>query len=228
MAPTLEPKALEGISVLPIWSTSLAIFGPLGISLALTYGPCAATAKYAVGWGSLSHTSLATVCLLLGRAMAQQPNIHKIPHSSLYSWTMYINKKIRCCHLMQFPCYKVACAGNSTSSFSISAILHSCIFGYSCFLSANISIITWHPSIIFVGLSWFVSIGMHLGIFSAFYPTCLYLGEKHVSWSTCFHTWHVSAILFVFMPCPEPPMGISGVGSFPVQSGGSLIFFWAL
>ena len=50
---------------------------------------------------------------------------------------------------MQFPCHKVAHAGNSTSSFSISAILHSCIFGYSCFLSANISIITWHPSIIF-------------------------------------------------------------------------------
>ena len=28
-----------------------------------------------------------------------------------------------------------------------------------------------------------------------------------------------------FMPCSEPSMGISGVGSFPVQSGGSLIFF---
>ena len=28
-----------------------------------------------------------------------------------------------------------------------------------------------------------------------------------------------------FMSCPEPPMCISGVGSFPVQSGGSLIFF---
>ena len=27
------------------------------------------------------------------------------------------------------------------------------------------------------------------------------------------------------MPCPEPPMGISSVGSFPVWSGGSLIFF---
>ena len=38
------------------------------------------------------------------------------------------------------PCYKVAHAGNSTSSFSISAILHSCILCYSCFLSANILI----------------------------------------------------------------------------------------
>ena len=49
-----------------------------------------------------------------------------------------------------------------------------------------------------------------------------------------FHDQHVfthgsvSAILFVFMPCPEPPMGTSGVGSFPVQSGDSLIFFPAL
>ena len=30
-------------------------------------------------------------------------------------------------------CHKVAYAGNPTSSFSISAILHSCILGYSCF-----------------------------------------------------------------------------------------------
>ena len=29
-----------------------------------------------------------------------------------------------------------------------------------------------------------------------------------------FHTWHVSAILF-FMPCPEPPMGISQCGIIP-------------
>ena len=37
---------------------------------------------------------------------------------------------------------------------------------------------------------------------------------------------HGMYLLFCFfMPCPEPPMGISGVGSFPVQSGGSLIFF---
>ena len=35
------------------------------------------------------------------------------------------------------PCHKVADAGNSASSFSISAILHSCMLGYSCFLSAK-------------------------------------------------------------------------------------------
>ena len=29
----------------------------------------------------------------------------------------------------------------------------------------------------------------------------------------------------LFMSCPETPMGISSVGSFPVQSGGSLIIF---
>ena len=63
------------------------------------------------------------------------------------------------------PCHKVEDTGNSTSSFSISAILHSWMLGYSCFLSANILIISWHPSIIFVGVYWFVSIGMHLGIF---------------------------------------------------------------
>ena len=157
-----------------------------------------------------------------------QPNICKICQSSLYSWNMYINKKIRCCHLMQFPCHKVAHGWNSTPSFSISAILHNCIFGYSWFLSANISIITWHPSIIFVGLSWFVSIGMHLGIFSGFLPSLSVL-----RWETCFmvnmfpHMACICHFLF-FMSCPEPPMGISSVGSFPVQSGGSLIFFPAL
>ena len=28
-----------------------------------------------------------------------------------------------------------------------------------------------------------------------------------------------------FMSCPEPSMGVSGVGSFPVESGGSLNLF---
>ena len=32
-------------------------------------------------------------------------------------------------------------------------------------------------------------------------------------------------LVFFFMSFPEPPMGISSVGSFPVQSGGSLIIF---
>ena len=29
-----------------------------------------------------------------------------------------------------------------------------------------------------------------------------------------------------FMSCPEPPMGISGVGSFPVQPGDSLTYYF--
>ena len=33
---------------------------------------------------------------------------------------------------------------------------------------------------------------------------------------------HGMYLLFV-MSCPEPPLGVCGVGSFPVQSGGSLI-----
>ena len=44
--------------------------------------------------------------------------------------------------------------------------------------------------------------------------------DQHV-----YHKWHVFVI---FMSCPEPAMGISGVGSFPVQSGGPLINFPAL
>ena len=42
--------------------------------------------------------------------------------------------------------------------------------------------------------------------------------------SACFP--HMACIChFIFMSCPEPPMGISSVGSFAVWSGGSLIIF---
>ena len=44
----------------------------------------------------------------------------------------------------------------------------------------------------------------------------------------CSHKWHVFPILFFFMSCPELPMGISGVGLSPVQSGGPLIIFQLL
>ena len=50
----------------------------------------------------------------------------------------------------------------------------------------------------------------------------VYVTKGKISSSTCSHKWNVFAI---FMPCPEPPMGISSVGSFPVWSGGSLINF---
>ena len=48
--------------------------------------------------------------------------------------------------------------------FLNSTILHSCIFGDSCLYLLKSPFNTCHPSIIFVGLTWFVSVGMHLGI----------------------------------------------------------------
>ena len=61
-----------------------------------------------------------TICSVLGRATARQPNIRKIPESSLYSWTMYITEKNKVLPpYANSPCHKVAHAGNSTSSFSI-------------------------------------------------------------------------------------------------------------
>ena len=46
-----------------------------------------------------------------------------------------------------------------------------------------------------------------------------------------FHDQHVLTngmylpVCSFFMSCPEPAMGIPGVGSFPIWSGGSLIIF---
>ena len=42
--------------------------------------------------------------------------------------------------------------------------------------------------------------------------------DQHV-----YHKWHVCNL--IFMSCPELPMGIFGVGTFPVWSGCSLINF---
>ena len=47
-----------------------------------------------------------------------------------------------------------------------------------------------------------------------------------------FHDQHVTngmylSFCFFFMSLPEPTMGISGVGSFPVWSGGSLIIIFS-
>ena len=45
-----------------------------------------------------------------------------------------------------------------------------------------------------------------------------------------FHDQHVvtnGMYLPFFMSFPEPPMGISGMGSFPVRSGGSIIIISA-
>ena len=45
--------------------------------------------------------------------------------------------------------------------------------------------------------------------------------NQHIS-----HKWHVFVIFFV--SCPETPMDVSSVDSFPVQFGGSLMTFLAL
>ena len=117
-------------------------------------------------------------------------------------------------------------AGNSTSSFSIQPY---CI---AAFLATAGFFICWYLNYILTSINYFcwivlVCIYRHAfrHILGFCYPPCLYLGEQHISWSTCSHKWHVFAILFLFMSCPEPPMGISGVGSFPVWSGGSVIIF---
>ena len=52
------------------------------------------------------------------------------------------NKKIRCCHPMQFPCHKVAHAGNSTSSSQFQPYCIAAFWATAVFLSANILIIS--------------------------------------------------------------------------------------
>ena len=99
-----------------------------------------------------------TVCLVLGRAMAWQPNICNIVQSSLYSWTMYIKQKqnkTRYCHLM----LKLLPQGgtcDSTSPFSIQPFCIAASFGNSCLYLLKSPFTTCHPSIIFVRLTWFV------------------------------------------------------------------------
>ena len=55
------------------------------------------------------------------------------------------------------------------------------------------------------------------------YPPFLYLSNEHVFMINIFIT-NGMYLSFHFLSCPEPSMGIPGVGSFSVQSGGSLIF----
>ena len=77
----------------------------------------------------------------------------------------YVHKNKVLPPYIKIPCYKVAQHWEFHFLFLNAAILHSYIFGNSCFLSVEITFNTRHPSIIFVGLCLFVSIGMHLGIF---------------------------------------------------------------
>ena len=58
-------------------------------------------------------------------------------------------------------------------------------------------------------------------VFLPFSSVLWYINMVHYQ-----HTYlkrHVFVILLFFVSCPEPPVCISGVGSFPVLSGGSLI-----
>ena len=68
-----------------------------------------------------------------GRATARQPNIRKIPQSSLYSWTMYINKNKVLPPYINSLATRWLNTGNSTSSFliqpySIPAFLATAVF----------------------------------------------------------------------------------------------------
>ena len=72
----------------------------------------------------------------------------------------------------------------------------------------------------------FISIFMcAFGHFCRFYPPFLYLGDNMVHDQHVLFKLHAFIILFFLMSCPEPPMCISGVGSFPVPSGGPLTTF---
>ena len=155
----------------------------------------------------------ATICLVLGRAMAWQPKICKIAQSSLYSWTMYIIKEIKCCHLML---NSPATRWHPGFHFLLlnSAILHSCIYAIAVYIQRYLPfILDIHQFVNY--FCWIVLV--------------LYLSDVHVSWSTGFSQMAcICHFVFFLMSCLEPPMGISSVGSFPVWSGGSLSIFPAL
>ena len=168
------------------------------------------------------------ICSVLGRATIRQPQ-HSQDCTICFIQLNYVHKskqnKIRCYHLMlNFPAKRWHMGFYFL--FLSSAILHSCIFGNRCLYLLKFPFNTCHPSIIFVGFTKFLSIGMHLRILWIFLSSISVLGVmnmfhgQHVS-----HKWHV--FLNFVMSCPEPPMGRSEVGSFPVWSGGSLIIFLA-
>ena len=98
-----------------------------------------------------------------------QPNICKRFPNLLYTAELLCIKQNKNKVLPPYvnsPCHKVAHARNYTSSFSISAILHSCMLGYSCFFYLLISLLFLDiHQLVLLDCVGFVSIGMHLGIF---------------------------------------------------------------
>ena len=59
-------------------------------------------------------------------------------------------------------------------------------------------------------------------------PTVGWMKASLVTTNALFQRIYKLLNLSFCMSCPKPPMGISSMGSFPVQSGGSLIIFPAL
>ena len=106
------------------------------------------------------------------------------------------------------------------------AILHSCMVATAVYICQYLTFILDIHQL----FCWIMLVCIYRYAFRhilGFYPPFLYLGKEHV------HDQHVLTHgmylpFCFFMSCPEPAMGISGVGSFPVQSGGSLIIIFQL
>ena len=83
--------------------------------------------------GSWCHSSLSA--LYWGELRPDSPTYARFPNLLYTAELLCIkqNKNKVLPPYVNSPCHKVADDGNSTSSFSISAILHSCMLGYSCF-----------------------------------------------------------------------------------------------
>ena len=83
--------------------------------------------------------------------------------------------------------------------------------------------LTFFTLILIIGGIWFVFLGVLLGAKCRFFGLpFLSLGDKNVMIMFITRGMYLS---FHFLPCPQPPMGISGVGTMLVWFGGSLIFF---
>ena len=173
-----------------------------------------------------SYIFVVDYLLNTGYSYSQQPNICKIVWSSLYSWTMYINQnKIWSCHLMLNSVVTRWHLGFHFL-FLNSAILYSCIFGNNCLYLLQSPFNTCYP-LIFCWIDLVCIYRYAYRYIVGFYPPFLYLGNEHVSWSACF--LQMTCIChFIFISCPEPPLGRSGMGLIPVWSGGFLIIFPAL
>ena len=74
-----------------------------------------------------------------------------------------------------------------------------------------------------IGETWFLFSGVLVGTYVGLYSPFLYFGDENGTINMFLS--NDMYLLYIFIPCPEPPMGISGEGIFPVQSGGPLTNF---